>query len=128
MLDQLNDIAKRDSPIPGITTEARESAGRSNPGPASSIRWDAANRGITGQHVSQILHSTDPRILVGSSRGAQNGISITAFNLKPGDEKVMADRLYTVLSAPPKLKSQESPKTPVTDLTGVWDVRMEFRA
>jgi len=93
-----------------------------------SIRWDAAKLGISGQQLSQILDATDPRILVGASRGAQNGISITAFNLKPGDEKVIADRLYTVLSAPPNLKSQESPKSPVADLSGVWDVQIEFRA
>src|SRR5262245_28718296 len=128
MLDQLNHITKRVSPIPGITTEAREPAGLSNRSPGLSIRWDEAKLGITGQQISQILDTTDPRILVGASRGAQNGISITAFNLKPGDEKVIADRLYTVLSAPPSLKIQESPKSPVADLSGVWDVQIEFRA
>lgn len=128
MLNQMNHITKRVSSIPGITTEAREPAGLSNRSPGLIIRWDAAKLGITGQQVSQILDTTEPRILVGGSRGAQNGISITAFNLKPGDEKVIADRLYAVLSAPPGLKSQESPKPPVTDLTGVWDIQIEFRA
>jgi len=128
MLDQLNHIAKRVSSIPGITTETHEPAGLSNRSPGLNIRWDAAKLGISGQQLSQILDTTDPRILVGASRGAQNGISITAFNLKPGDEKVIADRLYTVLSAPPNLKSQESPKSPVADLSGVWDVQIEFRA
>jgi L-seryl-tRNA(Ser) seleniumtransferase len=66
--------------------------------------------------------------MVGVSRGAQNGISITAFTLKPGDEKVIADRLYAILSSPPNLKTEETPKPPVTDLSGVWDVQIEFRA
>jgi len=128
MLNQMNHIATRVSSIPGITTEAHEPSGLSNRSPGLNIRWDAAKLGVTGQQVSQILDTTDPRILVGGSRGAQNGISITAFNLKPGDEKVIADRLYAILSAPPTLKSQEAPKAPVTDLTGVWDVQIEFRA
>jgi len=128
MLDRLDHIAKRVSSLPGITTEVREPAGLSNRSPGLNIRWEAAKLGLTGQQVSHILDTTEPRILVGASRGAQNGISITAFNLKPGDEKVIADRLSAVLSAPPNLKSQESPKPPVTDLTGVWDVHIEFRA
>ncbi len=127
-LDQLNYIAKKLSSIPGITTEVREPTGLSNRSPGLSIRWDTAKLGITGRQVSQILDTTEPRILVGASRGGQNWISITSFNLKPGDEKVIAARLSAVLSAPPNLKSEESPKTPVIDLTGQWDVRIEFRA
>src|SRR5262245_47817294 len=127
-LDQLNYIVKKISSISGIDTEVREPTGLSNRSPGLNIRWDAAKLGITGRQVSQILDTTEPRILVGASRGAQNGISITTFNLKPGDEKIIADRLSAVLSAPPNLKSQESPKAPVIDLTGLWDVQIEFRA
>ncbi|MCI0388674.1 MAG: aminotransferase class V-fold PLP-dependent enzyme [Acidobacteria bacterium] len=128
MLDQMNYIAKKVSSISGITSEVREPTGLSNRSPGLNIRWEAAKLGMTGRQVTQILDTTEPRILLGGSRGGQNGISITAFNLKPGDEKVIADRLYTILSAPPNLKSQESPKAPVADLTGVWDVHIEFRA
>ncbi len=128
MMDQMNHIAKRVSTISGITTEVREPEGLSNRSPVLSVRWDAAKVGISGPQLSQILDTTEPRIRVGASRGAQNGISITAFNLKPGDEKVIADRLYAVLSAPPTMKSQEAPKAPMADLTGVWDVQIEYRA
>src|SRR5215471_3563180 len=128
MLDQLNHIAKSVSSIPGITTEIREPEGLSNRSPDLNIRWDSAKLGVSGQQLSQILDTTDPRILVGVSRGAQNGISITAFNLKPGDEKIIADRLHGVLSAPPVQKAQEPPKAPVADLSGVWDVQIEYRA
>jgi D-glucosaminate-6-phosphate ammonia-lyase len=126
-LDQLNYIAKKLSSIPGITTEVREPTGLSNRSPGLNIRWETARLGITARQVSQILDKTEPRILVGSSRGAQNGISITSFNLKPGDEKVIADRLSAVLSAPPN-KNEETLKAPVIDLTGLWDVQIEFRA
>jgi L-seryl-tRNA(Ser) seleniumtransferase len=128
MLDQMDHIAKRASSIPGITTEVREPSGLSNRSPGLNVRWDAAKLGISGQQLAKILDTTDPRIMVGVSRGAQNGISITAFTLKPGDEKVIADRLYAILSSPPNLKAEETPKPPVTDLSGVWDVQIEFRA
>jgi L-seryl-tRNA(Ser) seleniumtransferase len=127
MLDQMDRIAKRVSSVPGVTTEMREPAGLSNRSPGLSVRWDAAKLGITGQQVSHILDTTDPRILLAGSRGAQNGVSITAFNLGPGDERVVADRLYAVLSAPHNLKIPE-PKPPAADLTGVWDVHIEFGA
>jgi L-seryl-tRNA(Ser) seleniumtransferase len=128
MLDQMNHIAKRVSSISGVTTEVREPEGLSNRSPVLAVRWDAAKLGISGQQLAQILDTTDPRILVGVSRGSQNGISVTAFNLKPGDEKIIADRVHAVLSAPPAQKPQEAPRTPAADLTGVWDVQIEFRA
>jgi L-seryl-tRNA(Ser) seleniumtransferase len=127
MLDGMNYIAKRVSAVPGIVTELREPAGLSNRSPVLNVRWEAAKLGVTGQQVSQILDTTEPRILVGSSRATQNGISITAFNLAPGDEKVVADRLYAVLSARHDSKT-ESTKPPAADLTGVWDVHIEFAA
>jgi L-seryl-tRNA(Ser) seleniumtransferase len=128
MLDRLDHIGKRVSSIPGVTTEVREPAGLSNRSPGLNVRWDAANLGITGQQVAQILDTTEPRILVAGSRGAQNGVSITAFNLAPGDERVVADRLHAVLSARHVANAAESPKTPMTDLSGVWDVHIDFEA
>jgi L-seryl-tRNA(Ser) seleniumtransferase len=78
--------------------------------------------------VSHILNTTEPRILVGGSQGSQNGISITAFNLASGDERIVADRLYAVLSAARPAKTPEPPKQPVVDLSGVWDLHLEYAA
>ena len=74
-------LAERDPAVKVIVL--REPAGLSNRSPGLGVRWDAAKLGITGQQVAQILDTTEPRILVGGSRGAQNGVSITAFNLAP---------------------------------------------
>ena len=128
MLARLDHIAKKASSIDGVNTEVREPTGLSNRSPGLSVRWDAAKLGLTGQQVSHILNTTDPRILVGGLRGLQNGISITAFNLAPGDERIVAERLYAVLSAPRAPKAQETPKPPVADLSGVWDVHIEYAA
>jgi len=128
MLAGLDHIAKKISSLDGLSTEVREPTGLSNRSPGLSVRWDAARLGITGQQVSHILNTTEPRILVGSSRGSQNEISITAFNLAPGDEKIVGDRLYAVLSAPRTAKTPEPPEQPVADLSGVWDLHIEYAA
>jgi D-glucosaminate-6-phosphate ammonia-lyase len=128
MLARLDHIAKKTSSIDGVSTEVREPTGLSNRSPGLSVRWDAAKLGITGRQVSHILNTTDPRILVGGSQGSQNGISITAFNLASGDERVVADRLHAVLSAPRAANTTEPPKQPVADLSGVWDLHIEYAA
>jgi L-seryl-tRNA(Ser) seleniumtransferase len=47
--------------------------------------------------------------------------------MAPGDEKVVAERLFAVLSKPPRV--EERPQAaPATDLTGTWDVRIEYAA
>jgi L-seryl-tRNA(Ser) seleniumtransferase len=127
-LARLDHIAKKASSIDGVNTEVREPTGLSNRSPGLNVRWDAAKLGITGPQVSNILNTTEPRILVGSSRGNQNGISITAFNLSAGEERIVADRLYSVLSTRRTAKMPEPPKQPVADLSGVWDLHVEYAA
>lgn len=128
LLSRLDHIAKRVTAIQGVSTELREPTGLSNRSPGLSVRWDAAKLGITGEEVSRILDTTDPRVLAGGSRGAQNGVSITAFNIAAGEEKVVADRLYEILSASHTLRTPAPPQPPAADLTGLWDVRIEYAA
>ncbi len=46
--------------------------------------------------------------------------------MSPGDEKVVAERLHTLLANPPKTQPQPPPKPPVTDLSGQWDVHIDY--
>jgi L-seryl-tRNA(Ser) seleniumtransferase len=139
-LERLDYIAQRVKKIHGVTTSMREPNGRSNRSPSLSVRWESAKLGITGQDVAQILDTTDPRILLGgggggggrgrgqSTEGGDTGISITAYMMTPGDEKIVADRLYQVLSAKHELKRAEELKPPAANLTGRWDVDIQFTA
>jgi L-seryl-tRNA(Ser) seleniumtransferase len=47
--------------------------------------------------------------------------------MSPGEEKVVADRLYTLLSNPPKQETEQT-RPPSVDLSGRWDVRIEYAA
>jgi L-seryl-tRNA(Ser) seleniumtransferase len=127
-------IAKRVSAVSGVAAtvqgEPRELSNRS---PGLNIRWDGAKLGITGPELTKILFTTEPRITVGGGgrpRGAGNatetGISITAYMMQPGDEKVVAERLYGLLSNPPRTAPQPAPKAPVADLSGQWDVHIDY--
>jgi L-seryl-tRNA(Ser) seleniumtransferase len=133
----MNHIAERVGKIEGVTASVRQARGLSNHSPGVSISWDAMNLGITGQEVTRILDTTEPRILLGGGgggggRGAQGGnqtgISITAYMMSPGEERVVADRIHTILSARRPARSPEVPIAPAGDLTGRWAVTIEYAA
>src|SRR3954463_579609 len=131
-------IADRISKIDGVSAAVRQPRGLSNHSPGLSINWDPAKLGITGEEVSNILWTTEPRIALGGGGGGgggrggrasdQTGISITAYMMMAEDVKVVADRVHEILSAKRPQWKPETPRTPAGDLTGRWDVRIEFAA
>jgi L-seryl-tRNA(Ser) seleniumtransferase len=48
--------------------------------------------------------------------------------LAPGDERIVADRVHEILSATHTLAATPAPRTPVTDLTGQWEVEITYTA
>jgi len=133
----LNNIAGRVSKIDGVKTAVREPRGLSNHSPGLSISWDPAKLGITGEEVSNILYTTEPRIALagggGGGRGGarasnETGISITAYMMAPGEDKIVGDRIFQILSVSRPPWKPEAPKNPAGDLTGRWDVRIDFVA
>ena len=47
--------------------------------------------------------------------------------MQPGDEKVIADRLYAVLSKPPKSPAPPSaPAGPTSNVAGTWEFKLDF--
>ena len=132
-------IADRVTKIDGVTATVRQPRGINNHSPGLSINWDPAKLGITGEEVSRILWTTEPRIALGGAGGggggrggraanSQTGISITAYMMMPDDVKIVADRIHEILAAKRAPWSPEVPKTPAADLTGRWDVHIEFAA
>jgi L-seryl-tRNA(Ser) seleniumtransferase len=131
-------IADRVTKIDGVTAQVRQPRGLGNHSPGLSINWDPAKLGITGEEVSNILWTTEPRVALGGGGGGgggrggrasnQTGISITAYMMMPDDVKIVADRVHEILAAKRPDWKPETLKTGAADLTGRWDVKIEFAA
>ena len=129
----LNTISARVKQIDGVTTNLRQPGeGLSNRTPNLVIQWDGAKLGITGSEVAKLLLDSEPRIVLDRGTGTRPGtmastVSIIPYMLAPGEEKVVADRLYAALSKPPKFENPAPPPQgqPVT-VAGQWDVRLEY--
>ena len=127
----LDTIARRLAPIGGVTTSVTPVEGLSNRMPVLQIRWDRTRLGTTGEAVAKLLFESEPRISLFPARGKldgnETGLTIGPYMMAPGDDKVVAERLFAVLSKP--VRVEEKPKAPpTTDLTGTWDVRIEYAA
>ncbi len=123
-MDRLNHIAKRLKSVDGVTTSIMEPDGLSNRTPSLAVRWDAAKVGINGGALSRHLLATEPRIAIPAGGG---GVTVVPYMLSPGDEKIVADRLVSVLTNPPKQPAANT-AAPSIDLSGRWDVRIEYLA
>jgi uncharacterized pyridoxal phosphate-dependent enzyme len=129
-------IADRVAKVDGVTATVRQPRGLNNHSPGLSINWDPSKLGITGEEVSDILWTTEPRVALGGGGGGagrgraanQTGISITAYMMQAEDVPIVAGRLHEILSASRPAWKPETPITPSGDLTGRWDVHIEFAA
>jgi L-seryl-tRNA(Ser) seleniumtransferase len=126
----LDSIAKRVSTIDGVTTSIAETTELSNRTPSLSIRWDPKRLGISGAAVAKHLFDNEPRITTpgGRDREGQTSISITPYMMAAGEEKIVADRIHAILSNPPKQDAPARTAAPAVDLTGQWDVHIEYAA
>ena len=134
-LSWLDAISKRVTAVDGVKTTVREPTDLSNKSPSLTIMWDSARFNVTGEELAEELARTKPRIAVGSGigggRGSQppapgiTGITVTAWQMQPGDDKIVANRLHELLSRRRPLKPAE-PVAPAANLSGRWDVDVEF--
>lgn len=130
---RLSHIADRAKKVPGVSAKITQpSADLSNRSPRLTLQWDGAALGITGTELSKILIDSEPRIVVAGATGMRpasmaSTVSIIPYQMMPGEETVVADRIFTLLSKPPKLAAPEPPPSGASaDVAGQWDVRLEF--
>jgi len=135
-LSYLDTISTRLAKIEGIQTAVHEPNGLSNKSPSLSISWDPAKLHVTGEEIAEEVARTKPRIALGAgsmrrrrgaepeSEGNKTSINITAWMMQPGDDKVVADRLFEVLSRNRAPKPE--PQAPSANLSGRWDVEVTY--
>lgn len=119
-------IAARVSQVAGIKTEIQNAT-------RLRISWDGAQLGITAAELHRALLEGSPRIVTppatGRSAGADESMTLMTMTMSPGDEEVVAQRLYALFSNPPKIDRPPAPASqPTATVGGPWTARLEFVA
>lgn len=127
----LDEIATSVKRVNGVTTEVDGPEGLSNRSPRLVIKWDGAQLGITGQEVAKTLLDTEPRIVLGSGSGSRpdhmaSTVSITPYMMMPGNAKVVAERLYAVMSKPPHFEAEPLPQGAPASVDGQWEATITY--
>lgn len=125
-LDRLDFIAQRVAPIDSVESYLEEPAGLSNHSPTLVIAWEPEVLKITGEAVAEDFARKPPRIAVGSGDlPGKSTIRITPSQMQPGDEEVVAERMYAILTATRTPEPAElAPAT--VDISGHWDLTVEY--
>jgi uncharacterized pyridoxal phosphate-dependent enzyme len=125
-LSWLDNIAKKVSGIESVTTSVFEPTQLSNRSPVLNISWDPSKLNITAEEVTEALGRNKPRVAIGSdTKDGKTSINITTGQMQPGNDKIVADRIYGVLSE----KRDPKPTTlaaPAANISGRWEADIEF--
>ena len=131
-LSYLDTVAKKLASVDSVKTTVREPEGLDNHSPVLIVSWDPAKLHITGEEMAEELGRNKPRIALsfGARRNAPSEpglttISITAGQMQPGEDKIVADRIYGVLMTQRSAKP-DAMKAPAANISGRWDVQITF--
>jgi uncharacterized pyridoxal phosphate-dependent enzyme len=87
-------ISRELTKIPGVSTSFF-TPDIANHVPHMQITWDS-KISATPQQVSKTLRSSKPSIVIGGGEG-RPGLTLCSFMLQPGEDKIVAEQLSTVL-------------------------------
>ena len=131
-LSYLDTIAKKVAKVESVKTSLRQPTGLSNNSPGLIISWDPLKLNITGEEVAEELGRNKPRIALafGTKRNAPSepgltSINVTAGQMQPGEDKIVGERIYSVLSTKRSPKPAQM-KPPAATLSGRWDVTVQY--
>jgi len=124
-------IGKRVSAINGVTYTVSPPREGSLNNRAASLRisWDPDVLNIYGTDVAEEVATTTPRIALGGTyidNNGMTGLSLGGSQMQPGNDKVVADRLFEILSRKDNQKSRAGYDAPRVNVAGRWDVDIEF--
>lgn len=131
-LSYLDTVAKKVSKVDTVKTSIRTPTGLGNNSPGLIISWDPSKLNITGEEVAEELGRNKPRIALSPgtkrnepSEAGLTSINITAGQMQPGEDKIVAERIYGVLTAKRDPKPTEM-KAPGANINGRWNVETQF--
>ncbi len=119
-------IGERLALVRGVRTRVLPPAGAS-PYPVLEVSWDATHVPITAGQLGKLLRDGEPRI-VSHAEGEASSFLIRPVAMKPGEYKLVADRLVELLrAARPAAAAQQRP-APAAEIAGNWEVELLFVA
>lgn len=125
-LSWLNTISSHVTRIEGVKTTIIEPAGLGNKSPVLNIIWDPSEIHIKGEELAELVARTKPRMAIGN-RDTSDGMTsvyIVTGQMQDGEEKVVAKRLYELLS---QKRSPVVPfKPPAVNFEGEWEVLVQY--
>ena len=81
---------------------------------------------IAAEELAEITGRTKPRIAIGAdTEDNKTSVQITTGQMQPGDEKVVADRIFEILSQKRNAKATTM-SAPAGVITGRWETNIEF--
>jgi seryl-tRNA(Sec) selenium transferase len=92
---RLVSISDQITRIPGVTTSYFE-PDVANHVPCMLINWDRKHISLDPKEASRMLKDGKPSIVLGEHK---DGFEMTAFMLKPGEDKVIAEHLSAMFKA-----------------------------
>ena len=128
---QLALISDRVTKIPGVTTHVTVEQSLSNHTPSLHIEWNGEQLGITGTELVKLLLDTELRIAVARAAGARpddmkSSVTVTPWMMMPGEDKIVADRIYAGLTDHPKFENPPVPQGKLADIAGQWQATLTF--
>jgi L-seryl-tRNA(Ser) seleniumtransferase len=116
------------SQVPGVTGEIIEPKDKQYY-PTMKVVWDPQKIGITAGEVGKLLLDGEPRIMTHAGLSEANQSSemlLRPAAMWPGEYKLVADRLYEVLSKAPGPRPKPQYAAPAGDVGGMWEAELHF--
>ena len=118
-------ISEQITRVPGVSAEVRGPA-RGGPFPTLSVSWDPEKIGLSAGEIGRRLLEGKPHIM-SHAEGEGHSFVIRPVALKPGEYKIVAQRLYEIFQAAPKSSpTNPGPASPALDISGIWDVEIQY--
>ena len=110
--------------VPGVRAQVQGPV-RGGPFPVLNVSWDPDKIALTAHQVGRMMLEGEPRIMT-HAEGGGHSFLIRPVAMKPGEHKIVARRLREIFSAAPERKQPQQPLAPAQDISGVWDVDVEY--
>ncbi|MBS1826647.1 MAG: aminotransferase class V-fold PLP-dependent enzyme [Acidobacteria bacterium] len=115
--------------IPGVSGEIIEPKDKQYY-PTMKVVWDPRKLGITAGEIGKQLLDGEPRIMThaGLKEGdLSNEMLLRPAAMWPEEYKVVADRLYEILSKAPAPREKPQRAKPSGDVAGLWESVIHFK-